>query len=51
MQHLIGEEGVIEYFCPNALDNRIGWWGVKFDNDVAVPCGLNGFNDYEIELL
>lgn len=51
LQHLVGEEGVITHFYPNGLDNRIGWWDVKFDKDVAVPRGLNGFNDYEIELV
>lgn len=58
LQHLIGEEGVIEYYAGNCFEThlpmeekRAGWWGIKFDNDVAVPRGLEGFENDEIELI
>lgn len=56
LQHLIGEEGVIDYYSPLLMDPTIdkqgGWFSIKFDkDDVAVPCGLQGFTKDEIELI
>lgn len=56
LQHLIGEEGVIDNYFPLLIDptrdNDGGWYDVKFDkDDVAVPRGLQGFTKDEIELV
>lgn len=57
LTHLLGEEGVIDYYQWNIFEHgrttepRAGWWNIKFDNDIAVPRGLMGFSDDEIELI
>lgn len=58
LQHLIGEEGIIDYYQGNMFEvhlpmeeKRGGWWNIKFDNNVAIPFGLEGFDDDEIELV
>ena len=56
LQHLIGEEGVIDEYSPLLMDPTQdkdgGWYSVKFDKkDVAIPRGLKGFSKNELELV
>ncbi len=58
LTHLIGEKGTIYHFQGNMFEmhlpeesRKCGWWNIKFDNDVTVPRGLEGFDENEIELI
>lgn len=56
LTHLIGEVGTVVGYLQNFMElgmpmekRRCGWFDVEFDNEVAVPCGLNGFGNDELE--
>lgn len=58
LQHIIGETGTIDYYAGNVFEmhlpfeeKRGGWWGIKFDNEVAIPRGLQGFEEEELEFI